>query len=528
MPRIEFDGQGLPIPKIALPPMGGDEDIPTTVLVFKDNVDFSVKQYQDLGFTHFEAWCIGAAGGRGGDSSSQIFYAAEEIMRPVPQDVWNLRLEQASYDDWWAQNAMYTDAYYNDPYFHDPSHWPPGWVHAYGAAPPGFIPAPVLNYVYTLWYTYNYVGDYPYLLPEDHWAFREMKLIQEFGVNTEALRQQNLPLRASYAQLFDMYHPTHMLRFRTIRDALLYPTTDGMGGGGGGGGMHHVAGALADLLSETVPIEVGKAGIDAGFGQTIAPGVVTADLSLSLPDPNAQVGPYKVRMQEIMNYLTLYTNSFPGVHPSWGNPQPGQDGGASSFAMDVCQASGGKGGGPGKVWDGAKFVRKGDGGDGGLGGRAMAGGGGAGSTVFGANGSDGSWHPETGVGGGGGGGKAAADPPPPVDPRFGYQQQPAPLPTAGGRGSFSFADTSVYGPRQSRQAWTYVRPSNGPQTIASDGLTQVALSSGQIIYLPTTTSDPIIPGGGGGARPLSNLKYGSNAPGYSPNGVVVVRLSRIT
>lgn len=527
MSRIEFDGQGFPIPKIALPPMGSDEDIPTTVLVFNENVDFSVKQYQDLGFTHFEAWCVGGAGGRGGDSSSDIFYAAEEVMRPVPQDVWNLRLEQAAYDDYLAQSSMHNDPYYNDPYFHDPSHWPPGWVRSYGLAPPGFIPAPVLNLVYTLWYTYNYVGDFPYALPEDHWAFRELNLIQEFSVDTEALRQANYPLIATYAQLFDRYHQTHALFFRTYRNAILTPLTEGMGGGGGGGGMHHAVGALSDL-ADVIPIVVGKVGADAGLGQTIVPGIKTADVSLVLPDPNQYADPYVRRKQEIANYLTQYTSDYPGPHPSWDNPQNGHDGGASTFANDVCQASGGKGGGPGKVWNGVKFIRKGDGGDGGIGGRSVAGGGGAGSIVFGANGSDGSWHPETGIGGGGGGGKTADEPLPPGDPRFGSSQAPAPLPTAGGRGSFSFADTSVYGLRQSRQLWSYLLPANGPRTVGSDGVTTVSLSSGQVVYIPKTTPDPVIPGGGGGARPLSNLKYGSNAPGYSPNGVVVVRLSRIT
>lgn len=66
MPRIEFDGKGDPIPSLALPPFGGDDAIPPTALTFTENADFSVAEYVALGFTHYEAICIGAAGGDGG------------------------------------------------------------------------------------------------------------------------------------------------------------------------------------------------------------------------------------------------------------------------------------------------------------------------------------------------------------------------------------------------------------------------------------------------------------------------------
>lgn len=65
--------------------------------------------------------------------------------------------------------------------------------------------------------------------------------------------------------------------------------------------------------------------------------------------------------------------------------------------------------------------------------------------------------------------------------------------TPGGHGSFDFADTTVYGPREQR---------SGDKTY------------GQLI----------IPGSGGGARPLSNKHYGGRGINATPQGVVIIRL----
>jgi len=95
--------------------------------------------------------------------------------------------------------------------------------------------------------------------------------------------------------------------------------------------------------------------------------------------------------------------------------------------------------------------------------------------VSGANGADGTWDSEIGQGGGGGlSGKTVA---------------PIRQAGNGGRGSYSFADTSVYGPRQGK--------------------------SGSI------------PGGGGGAKLNSLTHYGSKASQAIPDGVVFIRLTKI-
>lgn len=441
MPRIEFDGEGVPIPKIALPPFGSDSDLPPTVLAFTENTDFSVSDYIALGFTHFEAWCVGAAGGRGGDATSQAFFAIEEARRPVVQSVWNLNRERIRIEDYFTAGLQ--------------------WDHIYHYGPNPAMP-------------------------------------------------NNGDMTAVQAE--EYFNPTHLMTFRTYKQVALYPAIDGMGGGGGGGGFQKVAGILSDL-PDVVPIVVGKSGADAGYGQIHQNGAWAPDVD-PIPFPNPAAEPYpRSRLYELYNYFHTYLNTYPLPHESFPNPQPGENGGASSFSGEVCQASGGEGGDPGMVWDGSKFVIDGDGGDGGIGGRILPGGGGAGSVAEGVNGSDGIWTPETGIGAGGGGGKGGRASTGGGGPLSGPVTQH--LATAGGQGSYSFGDTSVYGQRQFRQPWTYMKP-------------VTVIGSGILTFTPTVDSSNLVtPGGGGGVRPFSNLKYGSLAPGFSPDGVVLLRLTKI-
>lgn len=464
MPRIEFDGKGEPIPTLALPPFGSDSDLPPTVVTFTENADFSVIDYMNLGFTHFEAWCVGAAGGRGGDATSQAMFIRKTVNQPVPSDVWNLWLERIMREDYQTQRNDYLN---------------------------GFGPPPVMDRSYS---------------PAD-WGYHYFNWMPS-GSTFTAKQAENAR------------NSSHILPMTTYQQALLFPSNAGMGGGGGGGGLHHVVGVLADL-PDSVPVVVGEAGDDAGYGQVKVNGVWVAQLvddpdflvfnPASEPDANVR------RLYELYNYFEVYWKIWPGVHSSFASPQPGGDGGASSFA-GIGQASGGKGGSPGMIWDAAtaKFKIKGDGGAGGIGNQVLSGGGAAGSVAEGVNGVDGVWNPETGIGSGGGGGKGGRASTVTGDPRFGNLVTTTHYATAGGQGSFSFADTSVYGQRQFRQAWTYLRPR---ATIPEDGT---------FTMIPETDQDLLIPGGGGGARPSSSLKVGSRAPGYSPNGAVVLRLTRIT
>lgn len=291
------------------------------------------------------------------------------------------------------------------------------------------------------------------------------------------------------------------------RDALVSAITS-QGGGGGGGGLHHVSGLLSDLLTLT-PVVVGVAGADG------ADGADTVNEATEQP----------------------------------GNP--GSDGGYSAFGS-VCEASGGKGGlvtgaryggttvpipgGSYYVWR-LQLRPGGDGGEGGIGGQTVPGGGAAGGShmvhfVPGFTGLQtrgyydliapvlGSWDGES-IGEGGGGGRGGTHTilsshiPPRADPSVSWGAAWPPdvyanhetnlwYATAGAKGSFNFADTSHYG--------------NGQPASLSEPI---------LIDVLTTPGRLIVPGGGGGGRVNEMLRYGSFATGFSPNGCVVIRLFRV-
>lgn len=87
--------------------------------------------------------------------------------------------------------------------------------------------------------------------------------------------------------------------------------------------------------------------------------------------------------------------------------------------------------------------------------------------------------------------------------------------TAGGHGSFSYADTTVYGNRQDRTAFA-----GRPWSLV--GGVWVPGAAGP------STGSLIVPGTGGGAKLPGKRNYGSRAPGFSPNGAVLIRLFKIT
>jgi len=484
-------------------------------LTFTENSDFQVKQYRELGFTHFEAWAQGAAGGRGGDSSREMVYVTEIQMRPVAQDVWNLYRELKLLEDYEGQayDHLHGDYRYDVPLQLGLTyHWADMSVSDWRQGPNG------------AWYDHRWI------------ALRFWDVLYELGI----IAANTMPdwakgLVGDYLGLLEYANPNHLLPFRVLKQVLLSPHAEGMGGGGGGGGLHKTVGRL-DELADTVPIVVGKAGGDAPYGQVIRLGYYTPTPTDTnepwMAEPAIRVWSgsptgYRARIDEIRTWFGVYLNDFPNPRATFNNPQRGGHGGVSSFSGGICQASGGEGGGPGSEWDGSKFVFKGHGGRGGLGGRSTPGGGGAGASVQGNNGADGIWLPEDGIGGGGGGGKggiasietgAAAE----WSKRAGYNYPGAQkvirleLASGGGLGNFSYGDTTVYGQRGVRPSWAYSRPFS-------------ERDSGVLTWTPMVDNTHlVIPGVGGGGRPMPNLKFGSYARGYSPHGVVVVRLLTIT
>lgn len=405
--RVLLKGQGTPIPEIALPDSNIDPSLPSTTFTYTDNADFTVGVYRGLGFTHYEAWCIGGSGGRGGDGSNEVDKVFNHTRHPVPQDVWDFWLHKIRVTDYRTRSGE--------------------WDHVYA------------------W------GDGAGLM--------------------------TMPQHEEYI------NPTHELDFYDLTSMSLKAPILPRGGGGGGGGLHMVSGSLADLPS-SVPVVVGSAGVDAALGQVRQNGVWTPDgyfgsvtvppgYPAHPPEPSNwdhTQPPFLTYLDQLTNWFWVYTYTNPTPGISFAMPLSGGDGGPSSFGA-VGKGSGGKGGQPGKIWTAGNFVDNGNGGDGGVGGSIVVGGGGTGSSAVGVNGSDGLWLPETGIGKGGGGGKGGS---------------PA---SSGGKGSYNFGDTTVYGPGQPPQSF--------------------------------------VPGGGGGAKINKLSGYGSKASGFNPNGVVIIRITKL-
>jgi hypothetical protein len=296
-------------------------------------------------------------------------------------------------------------------------------------------------------------------------------------------------------QWYEEQFPNHdPLNLTVFSNPTLAGDPSAFGGGGGGGGLMIVGGLLADLPQPT-PVVVGAVGADGANGQAVVepPGIWTP-----IPQPLTEFWPTtETRMKVLNNYFRDFMFKYPLPHPGFtGGPMPGGDGGASSFG-DVCRASGGKGGGPSTIWTGGHPIVTGAGGEGGVGDQVIAGGGAAGAlgpASSPADGSNGSFDPVETIGQGGGGGRGGA----PghiqwVDTIGGPSLQTVgdKFSGRGGRGSYSFADTSVWGP---------------------PGVALGRDSTG---------------GSGGGAHYGSGKKFGAYAPGYLPEGVVLLRVYKV-
>ena len=434
MTRIHLNGEGIAIPLEALPE--GLIDSGTAPLLFNmpDGEDFVPADFIGLGFTHYEVYCIGGAGGRGANETDTVrIWTRTQTKEVMPLALWNEYKEN--------QAALY-----------EASTGP----------------------------------DYRYI------------------VNDPNNPGQHLFL--TIRELLEFNNPTHSFTINNYEEALLSDLmrigSALVGGAGGGGGLHRVAGELADLPA-VVPVSVGQAGDDAPPGQGVINGA-WHPRPYPFLYPGARPAPYNVPSY----VFTWFTERYPD--PTYLPAVSGEDGGASSFG-DVAKASGGKGGGPAVTWIGGVKTPTAYGGDGGSGGTLVAGGGGEGAEAD-VNGGDGSWDGTIGKGGGGGrGGRAVRSPgiggaTPAVIQRQG---------THGGQGSFSYGDTSVFGPRDFRT--NYI----------STKYTTVWETGQPITAIPLNTGWPIVAGGGGGAKAPGKRWHGSRAPGFDPNGVVIVKVFKI-
>lgn len=414
MSRFELSGWVGPegvLPGEALPDAHSSN---TAALVLQlETGDFHPEEYMSFGYTHFEAWCIGASGGYGGNDVSGIHFDSNAVMVKLSNSDWTLYKELTRLIDRETAGE---------------------WDHLYlGSAPP--------------------------------WPKTTMTAVE----------------------LLEFYNPKHEISVTTFSSPTLVGDPAAFGAGGGGGGLQIVGGLLEDLPQPT-PVVVGLVGAQGANGQ----GFVAPD-EVYTPIPQPMTERYAVvtnRREQLSNYFNDIRYKYPLPRGTFtGGPLPGVDGGTSSFG-DLCRASGGKGGGEAIYWPAGVKTPYSPGGDGGLGDQVVAGGGGAGDTV-GHNGADGVLDSALLIGGGGGGGRGETPGAYQWTSGGGLWGGPSlqlvghRYPTSGGKGSYSYADTSVYGPAQ---------PSYGEL------------------------------GGGGGGAHRSGLKFGSYAPGYSPNGAVILRI----
>lgn len=265
------------------------------------------------------------------------------------------------------------------------------------------------------------------------------------------------------------------------------------GGAGGGGGIQRAVGLLADLPG-VVPVVVGQPGSNGPDGNGAWTHLPVVDGTGHVIEP-----------------ITFYPN------PDYVAPQAGTDGGASSFGA-IAQASGGKAGTPvlvivtstifGFLY--VTYYQVGEGGEGGLGGQLIAGGGASGGVLKdtsvvapkpGAKAENGIW--DGAIGSGGGGGYGGIWQPNPLGGGSGTDAGP------GGQGNFSYVDTKVYGQRE-----------------YAHGLTSADLEHGYGGLFDIGIGKLIVPGSGGGGRIPGNRKYGSRAIGYNPAGAVLIRLTK--
>lgn len=541
MSEFQFGGFGLPIPESAdvdsLDPHI-HPNLPVQTIVLVDGEPFRKADWAHLGYTNYEVWCVGGAGGQGGDAARKLYWPRTHNREVMPPSVFTAWKEGLLYTSWpgyqgitgynypgaWTTEAAWRAHYYLDSYWH---------TYVPGERLPPVGSSEYEDYrlfggwnIYTTYFTFDQRANYYSSLQSAYLGWADWKAAGQ---------------------------PAPHLGWRqTFGTPLLLDDGAAIGGAGGGGGVHKVVGLLSDLPDE-VSVMVGSAGLDAQPGHMLSNGAYTPSIANEgfLYDGEGGV---LLGSHSSFNHPELYeatyrdwANVYNLPHPTFYPPAAGQDGGASSFG-DICKASGGKGGGPSVIWVAGQLHFHAHGGDGGKGGTLVAGGGGSGSTLEASGvdlwplpGKDGTWDGAIGTGGGGGRGGSSyqsykymyslADGSTiNVEnlPSVGFQIIHNRNGSNGGLGAWSRADTSVYTEGGPRESMTH-------QTVYGGSLAHSA--SGMPSYSIDQIAEPIVPfldmfpGAGGGARVNRKYYVGSYRSKmdarYSPHGFVLIRLSKV-
>jgi hypothetical protein len=444
--RAFLGGRSVPREEFAIAGIGEATGVPV-VLLLDDGEAFVPEDYISLGYTNYEAWCVGAVGGRGGDASEFIQWRVSTAVETMSDSIWADVIAKA--------NAGESG-------------------HVYSGSDRLGRSFPVANGLATATIQRPPVGvvtwDTSPIAGGGTWVIWQL--------TPEGLAW--------------LFNPDHVAEVVSWLEPIVQPGAGFIGGGGGGGGLQVVQGFLEDLPASVIAA-VGKKGADGDPGQAVQ------------ASPKDVSPAYDSRYAGMSLARWNFLNRFPNGHPTVSGPAEGSPGGASSFG-DICKASGGKGGKPAIQWAGATRQQYANGGEGGLGGRVLAGGGAAGASTSASPGLDGGWDGSIGAGGGGGRGGSGA--------------------TDGGRGSLSYADTSVYGARGNPGAYSAAIRNYARGTVEGPPDADVyigALLSTTVTPIPTSVN----PGSGGGARIPGSRKYGSLARGYNPDGAVLIRLTKV-
>jgi hypothetical protein len=205
------------MPDIAIPDPHLSDHLPTQVLELTE--DFAKADWMALGYTHYEVWCIGAAGGLGGGVLSDPIWATKFYLLSAPSDIWAGHLAALVQGDAYLGKKFYSD-YYTTIFSSVPLSMPHGYLS---------LASPATGY------TGGYAYDVTHYQAEEH------------------------------------YNPSHLLGVQEYMSVFARQTGDAFGGAGGGGGLHVVSGELEDL-PEVCEVVVGQVGTDGDPGQIKANG----------------------------------------------------------------------------------------------------------------------------------------------------------------------------------------------------------------------------------------------------------------
>lgn len=345
MSRIEFGGYSSPIPDIGIPDPHLSENLPTQVLELADGVPFQKTDWVALGYTHYEVWCVGAAGGFGGGIFEDVSWPVVSTLETAPADIWAARIASLAY---WDTRLSPPKDFYND-------------------------------YYITIGSTV------PLALPYGYLAVR--------GPGTPGWGGSGYSYDLTHYQSEEYYNPQHLMPVTTYHAPYFMQSPNAFGGAGGGGGLHVVSGRLADL-PDSVAVVVGKAGADAATGQIQTNGLWVPPVPPL--DPNDPAAVWDTRYPAVMpSYAPPNAGEDGGVSSFGGDichASGGKGGHASVTWVDGVLMIDGRGG------DGGVGGRSeaGGGAAGGLPEEAVY------NETLRRAGQDGTWDGSVGQGGGGG------------------------------------------------------------------------------------------------------------------------------